>query len=158
MADRPRATAVFDCNVFAQALININGPAGVAVRAALAGSIRLVLSNHVLREAAELPSKLPRRLGVTEDRVNELLSQLLQSAEQIATPPPVFAFDRDPDDAAYVDLAVASGATYLVTRDKDLLSLSVPNATQAVAFAARFPGLRVVDPVAFLAVLSDVQP
>ncbi|MCY2984673.1 MAG: putative toxin-antitoxin system toxin component, PIN family [Planctomycetota bacterium] len=35
----------------------------------------------------------------------------------------VFILERDPKDAKYVDLAIATKADFLVTRDKDLLDL-----------------------------------
>ena len=44
-----------------------------------------------------------------------------------------------------MDLAAAAGARYLVSRDKDLLSLM-----QDEAFRQQFPDLTIVDPVAFL--------
>ena len=56
---------VFDCMVFAQALINPVGPAGACVEMARARRIQLILSSYVLQEVRELPAKLPRRLGVT---------------------------------------------------------------------------------------------
>jgi predicted nucleic acid-binding protein len=48
----------------------------------------------------------------------------------------------------YLNLAIASNAAYLVTRDKDLLDL-----TQEAAFVARFPQLRIVEPVTFLSAM-----
>ena len=35
----------------------------------------------------------------------------------------IFVLERDPKDAKYVDLAIATKADFLVTRDKDLLDL-----------------------------------
>ncbi len=38
----------------------------------------------------------------------------------------VFDYPRDPDDAHYVDLAVAANVSLIVSRDKDLLVLQDP--------------------------------
>ena len=156
MAEPAKPLAVFDCNVFAQALINPNGPAGALVEAAARGTLRLFVTEHLLVEIRELPFKLPPRLGVGHARVDRLLGDLLAYAEPVSSIPSVFTAGRDPDDAAYVDLAAAAGAEYLVTRDKDLLALAADTA-EGRAFALRFPGLRVVDPVAFLQLLPTRQ-
>ena len=150
-------TAVFDCNVYAQALISGSGPAGRVVAVVLDRRMKLVMSAVVVREIRELPSKLSRRLGVTDARVDRFVRDLLEVAEVVMDVPPVFAYTRDPDDAAYVDLAIAGGAEYLVTRDKDLLDLAA-DTPDGRLFAARFPTLRVVDPVVFLSRLPDAQP
>ena len=157
MADDHRLVAVFDCNVYAQAILNRNGPAGALVAAAGRGTFRLAVSDAVLREVDQLRHKFPARSGVRATRVDAFLAELIRFTERVGVVPPVFAFTRDSDDAVYVDLAVATGADYLVTRDKDLLDLSA-DTPDGRAFAARFPTLRVVDPVAFLSLLPDVQP
>ena len=105
------ARVVFDCNIFAQALINPRGPAGAAVTAAQQGQIQLYVSDHVLREILELPPKLPARLNVTDAKAMALVRDIHTYAEFVDPVPNVFQFDRDPDDAAYVDLAVANGGT-----------------------------------------------
>ena len=50
---------------------------------------------------------------------------------------------RDPDDDMIVACALAAGAHYIVTRDKDLLSLG------------RYQGITVITPEAFLHVLRS---
>ena len=58
-------------------------------------------------------------------------------------------FPRDPKDEPYINLALAANADYLVTRDNDLLDLMNDS-----DFRQQFPGLTILDPVAFLRVLS----
>lgn len=41
----------------------------------------------------------------------------------------VFVLDRDPKDSKYIDLAIATKADFLVTRDNDLLDLRETCAT-----------------------------
>ncbi len=50
-----------------------------------------------------------------------------------------------PNDLPYLNLAVASRAEFLVSWDDDLLDLM-----QDPSFVARFPRLRIVNPVTFL--------
>lgn len=50
-----------------------------------------------------------------------------------------FSYERDPKDEPYVNLALAAGAKYLVTRDKDLLDLMSEGVSQARTFEGSFP-------------------
>jgi putative PIN family toxin of toxin-antitoxin system len=137
--------AVYDCTVFAQALINPKGPAGACVVAAQKGYAHVFVSDHVLRELRELPAKLPTRLGVTTERMDRLILDLGKYTEPVEDVPVDFTYDRDPDDAPYVNLASVTKARFLVTRDRDLLDLmSCPQ------FSSRFPKLQIVEPPAFL--------
>ena len=67
---------VFDCVIFAQALISDSGPAAECLELARSGIIRLVLSDYVMTEIRELPAKLPARLMVTSDRVDAFLNDV----------------------------------------------------------------------------------
>src|SRR5687768_14934105 len=97
-----RTPVVFDCNVFAQALINPRGPAGRCLLLAQQGRVRLFLSDFILNELRELPAKLPVKLGVTLDRVEALIVDLAKYAEPVAKVPSLFTYARDPDHALYV--------------------------------------------------------
>ena len=153
----PPITAVFDCTVFAQALINPQGPAGSCLTASQAGQLRLFVSDFVIREIYELPQKLPARLRVTPERVLALILDLAKYTEPIDNVPEHFTYQRDPDDAHYVNLAEAAKATFLVSRDKDLLDL-----TNRDDFTSRFPNLRIMSPPQFLreleSALSKAKP
>jgi predicted nucleic acid-binding protein len=59
--------------------------------------------------------------------------------------PVVYKLPRDPDDESYINLAAAAGAAFLVSRDKDLLSLMADG-----AFCKQFPTLAIVEPKVFL--------
>ena len=67
---------VFDCVVFAQAIINDSGPAAACLELARAKTIRLVWSDYVLTEIRELPSKFPPRLLVAPDRVEAFIQDV----------------------------------------------------------------------------------
>jgi len=142
---------IYDCNIFVQALININGPGGACVRRALAKEVTLVLSEPLLAEIRQAPTKpTPARLGVTIPRTETLIENLLKVAAITRIVPEQFTYARDPDDAHYVNLALAAEATVIVSRDKDLLSLMESGRPEAAAFQVRFPFLRILDPVQFL--------
>ena len=58
-------------------------------------------------------------------------------------------FPRDPDDEHVLNLAIEAKARYLVSRDYDLLELM-----NNLEFQDRYPNLTILDPVAFLHILS----
>jgi uncharacterized protein len=60
----------------------------------------------------------------------------------IASIPPVRVVERDPNDDMVVACALAGGADYVVTRDKDLLSLGA------------YEGIRMVTPRQLLDLLA----
>src|SRR3954451_16943826 len=98
MSESPGFPVVFDCNVFAQALINPRWPAGACVVAAQEGRLRVFVSGHLLREIRELPRKLPARLLVADDRVEAMIADMATYAEFVDRVPSVFVYPRDPDD------------------------------------------------------------
>src|SRR2546426_446599 len=61
---------------------------------------------------------------VTTEVIDAFLARIMFRGVLNRDVPHVFDFPRDPDDAAYIDLAAAVSADYLVTRDQDLLSLA----------------------------------
>lgn len=65
---------------------------------------------------------------------------------------------RDPKDAMYLDLALAAGAEYVVSRDNDLLDLMTSPDPEPAAFRAAYPALRITDPVSFLRSLRPDPP
>ncbi|MEX0776409.1 MAG: putative toxin-antitoxin system toxin component, PIN family [Phycisphaeraceae bacterium] len=144
--------AVFDCTVFAQALINPKGPAGACVSAAQTGQVRLFVSDYCLGEIRELSIKLPAKLKVSATRVERFILDLARYSEPVDDIPAEFVHTRDPDDAPYVDLARVTGARFLVTRDRDLLDLM-----NTSDFTDRFPELQVVNPPGFLQAIDTIS-
>ena len=64
-------------------------------------------------------------------------------------------YPRDPKDEPYIGLAATAKADYLVSRDKDLLSLMTGHSAAAKEFRRRTHPLRVLDPVDFLEALRQ---
>jgi putative PIN family toxin of toxin-antitoxin system len=145
---------VFDCNIFAQTLITPSGNAGQCVERVLDGSVSLFWSEYVLEEIRRIPDKqTPKRLGVTPDQVESLISRLTPIAHLVENPPSVYQHPIDPKDSHYVDLAVASNAKLIVSRDKHLLNLVNSSKPEARQFKARFPNLEVLQPEQLLELL-----
>jgi putative PIN family toxin of toxin-antitoxin system len=141
---------VFDCPVFAQALINPRGPAAECLALAQVGRIVLFVSEYVIQEVRELPLKLNARLGITADRVDALLRDVATFAVPVANVPSVYAHPIDPDDSPYINLAIAADAKLIVTRDKHLLNLMDASRSEAIAFRNQFPAIEIITPVALL--------
>ena len=141
---------VFDCNVFAQALLNPQGPAARCLELVRNGQIELFVSNFVLEEISELHLKLPDRAGITAEDTEDL-AQIVRSYAKLLDPVPIiYIHPIDPDDSAYVNLAIAAKAHLIVSRDKHLLGLNDPTKPWSQEFRDRFSDLRVLTPDQYL--------
>jgi putative PIN family toxin of toxin-antitoxin system len=148
---------VFDCNVFLQALAKPLGPAGRCVSLALEGKIALFVSEKVLDEIRDVTSRpeLIAKFKLRPDRVDVLIANLPSAAVLLPQVPAVWAYERDPDDAHYVNLALAAKANLIVSRDNDLLDLMDHSRPDARQFHQQFPFLRVMNPIAFLSMVQN---
>ncbi len=153
MTGKPRPGVVFDCNVFIQILLNAKGPAAACHELVKSGKAALFLSPEIVAELRDVLNrpKFRRKFStLTSDRVDAFLEELLSYANLQVNIPRVFTLERDPKDEAYVDLALATGATYLVSRDNDLLDLMDESKPGGKEFKAQFSTLTILDPVTFL--------
>lgn len=103
----------------------------------------LVISEQILAETQEV---LTRRFKVPEETVIEIIA-LLEKQERASLPatmPEIVI--RDPDDLAVVAAAIESKAEYLVSGDKDIISLVPLNE------------IKVVTPREFWEVISKIRP
>jgi uncharacterized protein len=153
-----RWRAVFDCNTVLQAAAFADGPAAECIRLVESGVVALFVSKATLaelRRVFEYPEVLAMSPSMTPEHTAPFLQRLTFRATLVRRVPHVFRFARDPKDEPYIDLAVAAKADYLVSRDKDLLSLMSARTTTAKQFRQRTRPLKVVDPVAFLRSLGS---
>ena len=149
--DRPRA--VFDCNVLVQALAFESGPAARCLRLVEQSRVELFVSRATLAELRRVLGYEEVRdmsANMTPIRIAAYLDELAYRATRVRTVRHVFDFPRDPDDEPYVDLAFAVRADFLVTRDKDLLSLMTGHTAAAKHFRRLTHPLKALDPIAFL--------
>jgi len=143
---KPVQKVVFDCNIFAQALMNPIGPAGACVQAAFDDQVTLFIADFVISEIREIPNKpTPAKAGVTLKKVEDLVQMLLAKAEFVSEVPPVFIHPIDPDDSDYVNLALAVDAKLIVSRDRHLLNLNNPAKPWSANFRARYPDMRIIS-------------
>ncbi len=115
--------AVIDTQLFLRAAINRKSlPAKLIFD--LRASYRLIVSTAIVAEIEdvlnrpELRAKFP---ALTDDIIDEVLKRL-EAAENV-NPADVPAVSRDPKDDIFLACAQASKADYLVSEDKDLLTL-----------------------------------
>src|SRR5579872_4588004 len=143
---------VFDCNIFLQALAAPEGPAGHCVQLAIDAKVQLFASPAVLAELREVATrpKIIAKLRLVAERVDEFIEAIELAAILLKSVPEVFAYQRDPDDAHYINLALAADARLIVSRDKDLLDLMDSTKPEAAEFQKRYPAFRILDPVGFL--------
>jgi putative PIN family toxin of toxin-antitoxin system len=158
-AEQP--VVVFDCMIVLQAAVSDRGPAHAAYRLFEEGALSLHVSHDVLAEVADVLTrpKLTRKFpSLTADKVTDLLDQLRREAILVPEVPRAFAYERDRKDERYVNLALAAGARYLVTWDRDLLDLMDEERPEGQAFRSAYPGLRIVSPPTLLYDLSSDGP
>jgi putative PIN family toxin of toxin-antitoxin system len=145
--------AVFDCMVFLQGAMRATGPAAACFRLIDGGAVQLCVSAELLAEVKDVlarPALQRRYQTLAPENVAKFLAEVEAKAVLITEVPPVFTYPRDPKDKLYVNLAVAAGAGYLGSRDKDPLDLMDQATAAGKEIGQRFPGLRVLDPAAFL--------
>lgn len=86
---------------------------------------------------------------------DELIGRFLTALRKRATVFPgvrrLFIYERDPKDEPYINLAIAAGARYLVSRDTDILDLAGSNNPDGVRLRRYAPQLRILDTISFLA-------
>lgn len=134
--------AVVDTNILIRALIKPRGTVGPILTRLRNGDYTLVYSTPLLDELIEKLA-LPRirhkyRLGVNEI---EALVALIALRGALVTPSRRVKVCRDPDDDMVIEAALAGMAEYVVTGDKDLLTLK------------DFEFIRFITPRVFLAML-----
>lgn len=143
--------AVFDTNIFLQAILSEGGPANACVKHVFAGSIRLIVTDSVLREINDVvtrPKLVSKYPILATERPRELIEKIISSALIVGDPWPIFKLGRDRNDEVFMNLAIENKANYLVTRDRDLLDLRDDS-----AFSSQFPNLKIVTPVGFLEIV-----
>jgi putative PIN family toxin of toxin-antitoxin system len=124
------------------------------------GDVHLYVSPAALDELHDVSSrpKVVRKLSLVAERVEEVLIAIQLAATVIEGFPEPFTYARDPDDAHYVNLALAANAKLIVSRDRDLLDLMDGGRPEGRDFQLQFPGMRILNPVAFLREIGDASP
>jgi len=96
--------------------------------------------------------------ALTDDTVSAFLTRVSHFARLVRDVPKAVGLPRDRKDEKYLDLAVAVRATYLVSRDADLLDLMQGQSVEARSFRTNFSYITILDPVSFLRALAGQTP
>jgi putative PIN family toxin of toxin-antitoxin system len=124
------------------------------------GLVCLYVSEATLAELREVLSRREMRIKrphMTADYVDIFVERVRRSAVLVDSVPSVLAFPRDPKDEPYLNLLIASGASYLISRDRDLLDLAKPESAVGSELRRHAPAATIVDPFEFLDVLLGVH-
>jgi putative PIN family toxin of toxin-antitoxin system len=125
----PNLRVVLDTNVLLSGIAYPASIPGKIMAAWRHGSIEVVLSNFILEELRRVLPRLQSRHGLNKSEINDLvdsLSLLAETVEPEAGLPEAALRDANDQPVLSTLLAArsASGASYLVTGDKDLLVLA----------------------------------
>lgn len=149
---------IFDCNIIWQSFFFAGGVAAKCKKLADDEKVILFISSEILTEMREVmtrPEFLAKFETVTEAMVEKYLEQLAKKSVFIRSVPKSFALSRDPDDEAYINLAIESEADYIVTRDNDLLDLMTGFSVEAKEFRQKTRPLKIVEPTEFLRIVEE---
>lgn len=147
---------VYDCNIHLQFLLNPHGPAGACVQAALQHRANLIISYYLLDELRQMPERAtPRRLGLTADKMQDYIKDLVAACTLISHVPSIFVHPIDEYDSHYVNLAHATHAKLIVSRDRHLLGLMDPAKPWSAEFRTRFSDIHIMTAEQFLALLRQ---
>lgn|SRR5262245_16098852 len=145
---------VFDCNIFLQGAANRRSQARRALRLFFDGKITLFVSAPILEELHDVLNRpvIRYKFPKLNDRiVRALLKKIERKAVVIENIPEEFHFERDPKDEPYLNLAIVTNSTYLVSKDNDLLDLMTKTSEDALAFRRRYPFLKIIQAKEFIA-------
>jgi putative PIN family toxin of toxin-antitoxin system len=140
--------AVLDSTVLVSAFLTPGGAADALVDQAKAGRIIGAVAEEILAETARVlltAERIRLRYPYTDADVQDYLQSIRQAALIVADLPPLSGLVRDPNDDMVLACAVAAEASYVVTRDDDLLSLG------------NYAGAEIVSPEALLTMLRTTR-
>jgi putative PIN family toxin of toxin-antitoxin system len=128
---------VFGCMIFLQAAANPRSAAFACFERVESAGLTLCVSPEILLEAGDAlrRPKLVRKFPLlTGERVGEFLDSVQRRSTMITQVPRSYLLPRDPKDEPYLNLAIATGAKYLVSRDNDLLDLMREDSPEGAEF------------------------
>jgi putative PIN family toxin of toxin-antitoxin system len=140
-------SAVLDSTVLISAFLAQRGVSNELLRYAREGAFLLFLSEEILNEAQGVLLDEERRHRQRYHYPNEgaihFIDGLRGFTHLVTGLPQVTVVIRDPNDDMVIATAQRAQAAYIVTRDKDLLSLQY------------YEGITMITPEAFIAVVRE---
>jgi putative PIN family toxin of toxin-antitoxin system len=116
------------------------------------------VSQEVLTEAEDVLNRPKIRAhfpDLSDEIVGAFLKRLQKLSVLVRLVPKKFSYPRDEDDEPYINLAVAAGADFIISHDRDLLDLMTGHADECKEFRQRFRPLRVIEPGEFLRLIEE---
>ena len=113
--------AVPDTNILISGLFFGSGNEARLVDAAVEGRVKLLTSLEILEEVREVLSR--PKFQLSADEAGSAFQLVVSLGEIILAPGRAKVKCRDPDDQKFLDCAIAGRADFLVTGDRDLLSM-----------------------------------
>jgi putative PIN family toxin of toxin-antitoxin system len=153
------ALAVYDCMLFFRAAARPR-QARPLFDFVKRQAVTVCFSADVLAEIRDVltrPKLQTKYPALTTEAVDAFLAEQLRTARWVDEVPEQFVLKRDPKDSKYLNLAIAAGAPWIVSLDRDLLDLMNQDSAEGQEFRRRFPGIRIVEPREFEAVISATQ-
>lgn len=142
-------SAVLDSTVLISAFLAQHGVSNELLRHARKGAFLLYLSEEILEETQGVLLDVERRHRQRYHYPNEaaimFIDGLRAFAHLVTDLPQVTVVIRDPNDDMVIATAQRAHTAYIVTRDKDLLSLR------------QYEDITMITPEAFMAVLRERQ-
>ena len=137
--------AVIDTVVLVRALINPHSPCGRILLGDLAPTYTLLLSPDIVEEILDVlsrPALRQRFPQMASPPHIQAILRVLEDAEVIEPRMRVHVC-RDPNDDKFLECALAGGASYIVSEDRDLLDME------------EFQKVKIVDAAQFCELLAS---
>jgi hypothetical protein len=143
MSESAKIRAVVDTNVFVSGLMGRVSPPRQIVDSWRGGLFVLVTSRYLVRELTAVLTypKIVTRIHLKQSEMDAILALVFSALDAESEGLTLPGVTRDPKDDAVVACAVAGRADYIVSGDKDLLSLET------------YEGIEIVTPRQFLDIL-----
>jgi putative PIN family toxin of toxin-antitoxin system len=151
VTDLPRL--VLDTNTLLGGFANRNSAAGRVLDHCESRRVLLLMSRPIQAEYRRVlgsPEMLRRNPQITRGAIELVLRRLRYVGQHVGRVTTQFRFDRDPNDAPFIELAIEESASHLVTADNDLLSLQRGHDDAAKRLRQRLPELRILRAAEFL--------
>ncbi len=141
-------SAVLDSTILVSSFLTEGGVAFKILQSAREEKFQWYCTEVILQETRRVllqEQRLRTKYHYTDEQVEVFINASRASSLMVAELPTVKIIARDPQDDPVVACALAAQATYIVTRDKDLLDLQ------------SYQGITILTPEEFLRILQDDQ-
>ncbi|MBF0478807.1 MAG: putative toxin-antitoxin system toxin component, PIN family [Candidatus Omnitrophica bacterium] len=133
---------VLDTNVLISAII-FGGKSRDILEMAISGKIKLAISQDILKELAEV--LIDKKFQSPASFVQQIIHELFEISELVIVTSKINVIKNDPDDNRILECAVGAEADYIVSGDKDLLTLK------------HFGKIKILSPSDFGGLISDLD-